>query len=301
MNQLTVALDWTPNTNHIGFFIAREKGFYANAGLEVDIQDPSQDDYVLTPAKKVELGKADFALCPIESIISYRTKSKPFSLIAVAAILQTDLSAIACRAQSGITRPADLDGKRYASYQARYEDGIVKQMVRNDGGKGELIIDYPAKLGIWNTLLSGEFDATWVFLNWEAVQVADQANELNYFKMADFGIPYSYSPVIAANADLLAGKRAAYTTFLSATKQGYHYAYEHQAEAAAMLGRYVPQHDQNIDLQKSLAISAASFSGAAGWGRMQEDAIKTFLDWLRSNKLEGEALRVSTVITNDLL
>lgn len=139
MQKLTIALDWTPNTNHIGFFIAREKGFYTAVGLKVDIQDPSRDDYAETPAKKVELGKADFALCPIESIISYRTKRKPFPLTAVAAVLQTDLSAIACRAQSGITRPADLDGKRYASYQARYEDGIVKRLQVSDVMTNELL------------------------------------------------------------------------------------------------------------------------------------------------------------------
>lgn len=60
------------------------------------------------------------------------------------------------------------------------------------GGSNTFNIN-PTKLGIWNTLLSGEFDATWVFLNWEAVQVADAEARLHYFKMADYGIPYSYS------------------------------------------------------------------------------------------------------------
>jgi ABC-type nitrate/sulfonate/bicarbonate transport system substrate-binding protein len=301
MQKLTISLDWTPNTNHIGFFVAQEKGFYAAAGLSVEIADPSNDDYAVTPAKKVETGKADFALCPVESIISYRTKRKPFPLIAVAAILQTDLSAIACHKQSGINRPADLDGKRYASYQARYEDGIVQQMIRNDGGKGELAIAYPAKLGIWNTLLSGEFDATWVFLNWEAVQVANANAGLHYFKMADFGIPYSYSPVIAANAKLLADKKEAYTAFLAATEQGYRYACEHQEEATTILKTLIPEHDQDIDLQQSLQISADSFIGHKDWGKMDEDAVSRFLDWLKTEGLEEVRLKVSEVMTNELL
>ncbi|NJC25811.1 ABC transporter substrate-binding protein [Neolewinella antarctica] len=300
MQQLTLALDWTPNTNHIGFFIAREKGFYAEASLDVNIQDPSQDNYATTPAKKVELGRADFALCPIESIISYRTKKNPFPLIAVAAVLQDDLSAIACRRDSGIARPADLDGKRYASYQARYEDGIVKQMIRNDGGSGELTTDYPAKLGIWNTLLSGEFDATWVFLNWEAVQAGEEA-DLQYFKMADYGIPYSYSPVIAANEALLEEKRSAYTDFLAATKRGYRYAADHQREAADILGRFVPERDQNIDLQKSLALTAGSFGDDSTWGRMNEQNVAAFLTWLKEQGLERDAPAVSAIVTNALL
>jgi ABC-type nitrate/sulfonate/bicarbonate transport system substrate-binding protein len=170
MHPITLALDWTPNINHIGFFVAQEKGFYSEQGVEVAITDPSADNYQITPAKKVELGQADFALCPTESIISYQTKSNPFALIAVAAILQEDLSAIVVKADSAIQSPRDLDGKVYASYNARYEDEIVRQMIRNDGGTGTIKIETPDKLGIWDTILDGTFDATWIFLNWEGVQ-----------------------------------------------------------------------------------------------------------------------------------
>ncbi|MFT5973166.1 MAG: ABC-type nitrate/sulfonate/bicarbonate transport system substrate-binding protein, partial [Cryomorphaceae bacterium] len=54
MDKITLALDWTPNINHIGFFVALEKGFYKELGLEVEIIDPSADNYAVTPAKKVE-------------------------------------------------------------------------------------------------------------------------------------------------------------------------------------------------------------------------------------------------------
>ena len=75
---LKLGLDWTPNVNHIGFFVAQAKGFYESHGLELQISNPADDDYALTPAKKIELGLLDFALCPIESVISFRTKEKPF-------------------------------------------------------------------------------------------------------------------------------------------------------------------------------------------------------------------------------
>ena len=86
MKQLTLALDWTPNINHIGFFVAQDKGFYNDLNLNVKIIDPSEDNYAVTPAKKVELGFADFALCPTESIISYQTKNKPFDMVAIALV-----------------------------------------------------------------------------------------------------------------------------------------------------------------------------------------------------------------------
>ena len=94
---MRLALDWTPNTNHIGFFIARELGYFNENGLQIEILDPREDDYYLTPAKKLELGKADLALCPTESILSYKTKDNPFEMVGIAAIYKEDLSAIAVK------------------------------------------------------------------------------------------------------------------------------------------------------------------------------------------------------------
>ena len=127
MHQLSIAIDWTPNINHIGFFVARDKGFYTEEGIDLSIIDPSEDNYAVTPMKKLELGRVDFALCPTESIISYRTKANAFDTLAIATIFQEDLSAITVLEESDIQSPKDLDGKTYSSYQARYEDGIVKE------------------------------------------------------------------------------------------------------------------------------------------------------------------------------
>ncbi|MEM6361809.1 MAG: ABC transporter substrate-binding protein, partial [Bacteroidota bacterium] len=91
MTKLTLALDWTPNVNHIGFLVAKERGYYSDAGLDVEIISPAVDNYQLTPAKRVELGHADFALCPMESVLSYRTKKAPFNIKAIAAIFREDV------------------------------------------------------------------------------------------------------------------------------------------------------------------------------------------------------------------
>ncbi|MEL7421611.1 MAG: ABC transporter substrate-binding protein [Bacteroidota bacterium] len=297
MTNLKLALDWTPNINHIGFFVAQEKGFYQALDLAVELLDPAVDNYQTTPAKKVELGLADFALCPTESMISYRTKIQPFPLIAVAALLQEDLSAITVLSDKGLKRPKDLDGKIYSSYQARYEDGIVREMIKNDGGAGNLNITYPAKLGIWNTLLSGEADATWIFLNWEGVEAAQSQHELTYFKLRDYHIPYSYSPVIAANADLVETKLLYYRRFLSATKKGYLYGKDHPSEAVEILRQFVPQHDQHIDLAQALEQSVPYFGDEDSWGRMEEAKMKQFLQWIQDKGLEQSQILPSELYT----
>lgn len=300
MNELTLALDWTPNINHIGFYVAKEKGFYKEKNIDLEILEPSMDNYATTPAKKVELGIANFALCPTESIFSYRTKAKPFDLIAVAAVLQYDLSAIVIKNNENINSPKDLDGKTYASYKARYEDAIVKQMIRNDGGKGDIIVEYPEKLGIWETVVKGAYDATWIFMNWEGVEAQAKNIPLHYFKMRDYDIPYAYSPVIAASQTLAKTQAATYRDFLAATKKGFLFCQSYPKEAVAILEKYVPETDKHIDLEKALAASLAAFGDEHTWGKMDKDNIKVFLNWLHEQRLETQQLLVSELMTNVL-
>ncbi len=301
MESLTLALDWTPNINHIGFFVAQAQGWYRALGLELHIVDPAADNYALTPAKKVERGEAHFALCPTESLISYQTKAQPFPLVAVAAVFTRDMSAIAVQDHPDLRSPRDLDGKRYASYRARYEDGIVRQMIRNDGGKGELEILDPDKLGIWNTILSGQADATWVFLNWEGVAAEAEDKELRYFTLEDYGIPYSYSPVIAVDRTQIEARRQAYASFLSATRRGFLLAQEDPAAAVACLAPFVPVSDQAVDLDRALARSAPHFGDASHWGQIEGAEVGRFLQWIYDHGLETVRLEATDLFTNELL
>jgi len=296
MQTFKIALDWTPNANHIGFFVAQVKKFYKANGLDIEIISPKTDNYTITPAKKVEQGQVDFALCPTESLISYQTKAKPFALVGVSSIFQDDLSAVCVLKSSGIHSPKALDGKTYASYNARYEDGIVKAMIKNDGGEGKLKISYPDKLGIWNRIAGGNADSTWIFLNWEALQAEAEGIELINFKLEDYGVPYSYSPVIVGDRRKLNHNHDAVNTFLKATKQGYFYAKENSEEAAEILSQHIPRYDQNIDLVKAIHVSAKALGPKNSWGKMEMDKVHEFLKWLRQRNLEHSEIKVKDLV-----
>jgi len=299
-NIIKLSLDWTPNTNHIGFFIANELGFYKELGLKVKISDPSIDNYELTPAKKLELGKADVALCPTESILSFKTKKNKFDMIGIAAIYKEDLSAIAVKKDLKIDSPKLLDNMSYASYNAKYEDKILQKMVINDGGKGDIKIAYPSKLGIWNTIVSNEYDSTWIFINWEGVQAKDAGINLNLFKMSDYKIPYSYSPIIAMPKSKFKSQKKDYSNFLKATKKGFIFAKNNQKEAINIFEQFLPE-DEAIDLGKSLKLSAEYFGTELDWGIMDIDVVERFLKWLRTEGLELKEFSVHDIISNELL
>ncbi len=286
MRKICIALDWTANTNHTGFFVAQEMGFYKELNLEVTIKTPATDNYAVTPAKKVELGEADLALCPFESILSYRTKKKPFDAVALATLFQEDLSAIVCLESSGLKTPKELDQHTYASYKARYEDEIVRQMIKNDGGTGVFSISYPEKLGIWDTLLSKAADATWIFMNWEGIHAENKGVRLNSFRMADYGIPYGYSPVIMASERKAEKDSALYTDFLAATKKGFLYCSEDPLKAVAILKPHVSEKERDLDLLQSQRYTSPYYGNAANWGRMEKKRVTKFLDWLFEKDLE---------------
>ena len=300
MDTLSIALDWTPNTNHTGFFVAQYEGFYKAHGLDVEIISPAEDDYATTPTKKLEKGEVDFSIGPTESVISYNTKSDPFPVKAVAAILEKDASAIACLASSGITTPADLDGKTYASYDARYEDEIVMEMIRNDGGKGEIEITTPNMLGIWNTLIEGEADATWVFVPWEGVEAEQKDLDLNYFRMEDYGIPYGYSPVIIASEPAISEHHDQYAAFMQATRRGFQFAIENPKSAAEILKPHVPE-EAEVDLLKSQRQINEYYGDSSRWGEMDLFKWSSFLNWLKAQNLIPEELSAEELFTNVLL
>nr|WP_297919496.1 ABC transporter substrate-binding protein [uncultured Allomuricauda sp.] len=301
MKTFKLALDWTPNINHIGFFIADELGYYRGAGLKVELLNPQEDNYTTTPAKKVELGKADMSLCPFESILSYRTKSRTFDAVAIAAIFQEDLSGIAVLAESALKRPKDLDGKTYASYKARYEDEIVRQMVINDGGRGELDLVYPEKLGIWATLLSKKYDATWIFRNWEGVQAEDKDVPLRTFQLSDYGIPYGYSPVIMASKSAVDLEKEDYAVFLRTTRKGFLYARENPEDAINILKPHVPESDGDIDLLKSQKQSIPAYGTDENWGKMEKNRVHLFIEWLHQKGLETAPLVFEDLVYDGLL
>lgn len=301
MKKITIALDWTANTNHTGFYVAKAKGFYTELGLDVTITTPDMDNYSVTPAKKVELGQADMALCPFESVVSYRTKATPFDAVAIATIFQEDVSAIATLGNGKIQRPADLDGKKYASYKARYEDEIVRQMIKNDGGVGDFEIRYPEKLGIWETILTGKADATWIFRNWEGVQAKNEGIALHLFKMSDYGIPYGYSPIILASEKSVSDTKGDYAWFLEATKKGYLFAQENPVEGVEFIAPYVAEQDWNIDLLQSQEFTSPFYGTMDTWGVMDKQKVKAYLDWLLENKLEERSFSVAELVVAGLV
>ena len=288
MEKITVALDWTPNTNHAGLFLAQQQGLYVAASLDVILLSPETDAYATTPARRLLAGEADLAVASSETVLSYRTAATPVEVTAVAALLQNDTSAIAVLATSGLARPAHLDGQVYASYQARFEDHIVQQLVKNDGGQGTLQLEYPPKLTIWDHLLTGRVAATWIFQGWEGAQAQLANVALRTFALGDYGIPYGYTPVLVSTNEVLQGaKRRAIIKFLEVTGAGYQLAAADPVTTTHLLAQTgLAAFADTALVQASLTLLQAHFLTESGqWGYMQLAKWQAFVQWLVAQKL----------------
>lgn len=210
------------------------------------------------------------------------------ALKAVAALINDrNSSAVVTLKSSNRSRPKELDGCRYASYAARFEGRIVQRMIQTDGGTGDYIEDTPPMLGIWNTLLEGKADATWVFLQWEGVEAKLKGVDLNVFRVCDYGMPYAYAPCLCAHPDWLAANPEVAKKFLAATAEGYRRAAADPKAAADALVRLAVSENNGHAVDPALALGSAEYlaehfldKSTGAWGRMEDDVWTNYLKWL---------------------
>jgi len=298
LNAVRVALDWTPNTIHTGLYVALEKGFYKDAGLDVELLPPD-DDYSKTPAKQLENGEVDLAICPSESCIAYYESGR-MHLQAIYAILQNDASAIvSCRPEFAEVK--SLENATYGSYNARYEDSIVRSMVTAGGGDGSRmkIKNSSGKLSLFEELKQGGVDATWVFMPWEGVEADLEGIKLHAFKTEDYGVPYGYSPVIARNANT-GPTPDVLRKFLIATRQGYTSATKNPGDAIDILRPHCRPQRSFEFLEKSQNQINAYYSSGVVVGEMQHEKWEEWISWLFNKGLvTDQDIDTKKLYTND--
>jgi ABC-type nitrate/sulfonate/bicarbonate transport system substrate-binding protein len=221
-------------------------------------------------------------------------------LQAIYAILQRDASAIVT---TKLKRIAELgDGKIYGSYNARYEDAIVRSMVAGDGGNGDgvKIERQQGKLSLFEATKSGEIDATWVFVPWEGVEAELDGTDANYVRMEDFKIPYGYSPVIARKVGAGGVDREVLKKFIKATREAYESVeLDAKVGAQALKPHCQPERSEEF-LKKSQESINSFYSDGSQLGTMSEQKWETWISWLEEQKMvQTGAVKVDSIFTNE--
>ncbi|MBU2486456.1 MAG: ABC transporter substrate-binding protein, partial [Alphaproteobacteria bacterium] len=213
--KLTVALDWTPNTNHVGLYVAQAKGWFTDAGLDVEIL-PYTDT---SSGTLVSTGVAQFGILSAVGFHSQRAMGA--DMTAVMAVVQHETGRLVFNGnRDDIKRPADLDGLTYAGFGSAWENALISSIIRHDGGEGTFDT---VTLGTsaYEALANGSVDFTLEVSTWEGVNSELLGRPQRWFSYADYGVPDQHTTFLGGNASWLADNADVAGAFVQAAQRGY--------------------------------------------------------------------------------
>ncbi|MEV0061952.1 ABC transporter substrate-binding protein [Nocardia sp. NPDC050718] len=225
-NTIRFALDWTPNTNHVGLYVALQRGYFTDAGLDVQVL-PYNNTAVDTV---IDAGNAEFGISTHNS--STFARASGARVKSVLAPLQHWATGIGVRAdRADLASPKNLDGKTYAGFGDPGEKEALQQVIRNDGGTGDFT---SVMLGssAYEAVYSGKADFTVSYLAWEGIEAEHHGTPMRYFRYTDFGFPDAYAIVVDANEGWLAQNPDRAAKFVQALQRGYQFAADNPDAAA---------------------------------------------------------------------
>ncbi|MBQ7005818.1 MAG: ABC transporter substrate-binding protein [Clostridia bacterium] len=303
LTEITICLDWTPNTNHTGFFVADKLGYYEEAGIKVSIVQPPENGAELMTAS----GQAQFGISFQDTLADLFSVENPPEITSVAAILQHNTSGIISRKGEGITSPKGLEGKRYSTWDWPIEQATVKYVMEKEGAdfsKLQLIPNVVTNEA--EALRNNDTDAIWIYYAWAGVDCEKAGLDFDYFAFTDIDKVFDYyTPVIVANNAFLSENTETAKAFLSATKKGYEYAVTNPEEAAKIL----VEGDTTGSLNDSLDFVTASqkwisekyIDDAESWGVFDADRWNAYYSWVYSEGLIENEIPENFGFTNEFL
>ena len=279
--KIKIVLDWVPNTNHTGLYLAKDLGYFKEEGLDVEIVQPPEG----STTALIGAGGAEFGISFQDTLAKSFAKENPVPVTAVAAILQHNTSGIISLKEKGIDSPKKLEGKKYATWEDNIEQAILKKLVTDDKGDFSKVKLIPYTITDAVTGLKTDVDAVWVYYAWDGIATERAGLQTNFLKIRDYGEELDYySPVIIANNDFLKKNPEIAKKVLKAIKKGYEYAMKNPEESAKILVKNSPELDINLVTASQKWISKEYQSDAKEWGIIDGNRWNRFYEWLYKNK-----------------
>ncbi len=281
LTEIVLCLDWTPNTNHTGFYVADSLGYYEEEGIKIKIVQPPEDGAEIMAAS----GQAHFGISFQDALAANFALDEPLDITAVAAVLQHNTSGIISRKGEGMDNPKGLENKRYSTWNSPIELKMVEHLMEKNGADYEKLQLIPSVTNEAEALKNGDADAIWIYYGWAGIACEKSGLAFDYFNMTDMEDTFDYyTPVIIANNSFLESSPETAKAFLRATEKGYRYAIENPEAAAHILikgdttASLVGSEDLVIESQKWMA--SQYIADSEKWGYIEEERWNNFYNWL---------------------
>jgi len=299
LEKITFVLDWTPNTNHTGLYVAQELGYFEEAGLEVEIVQPPEDGAEVLVAS----GKAQFGVSFQDSMAPALAGDNALPITAVAAMIQHNTSGIISRAGEGMDKPKGMEGHNYATWNGSIELATLKEVVEADGGDFDKIEVIPSTVtDEVSALKTKSVDSIWIFYAWAGVKTELEGLDTDYFAFADIDPVFDYyTPVIISGNKFLQEKPDTAKAFMSALSKGYQYAIENPEAAADILCKAAPELDKELVLASQKYLKDQYQADAQYWGQIDATRWNNFYKWVNDNDLIEDEIPLDTGFSNEYL
>jgi NitT/TauT family transport system substrate-binding protein len=282
----SVRLNWIPGTEHSYFYLGKEKGWYADAGIDLEIL-AGQGSTV--SVKTVGAGENTFAIADVASVARAWEAGVP--LVAVAVLLKESATVVYSLKSKNIGQMGDLCGKKVGLNIKSTTAEQYRAMLRLANLKDCDITEIPVSGGGAKEVMSGSVDAAVIFSYEEPAQLQSKGQALNLISASQFFKLYSLS--IITNDETAAKKKGLVDSFVKVTEQSIKYTLLHPDEAKQAFLKTAPEADlayENLKFDLFLKLLVADDPSGNSIGQGTKDG------WLKSVKL----LRELGIVKSDI-
>ncbi|MEW9502575.1 ABC transporter substrate-binding protein [Jeotgalibacillus marinus] len=296
LKEVTVVLDWTPNTNHTGLYVAQDQGYFAEEGLDVEIILPGEAG----ADQLVASGQAEFGVSAQETLTQARVQDIP--IVSIAAVIQHNTSGFASPVDKEITSPQDYEGKTYGGWGDPIEEAVISSLMKQEGADAEKVDIVNIGEADFFTAVKRDVDFTWIYYAWTGIEAELRGEELNMQYLTDYSDQLDYyTPVLTTNEELIAENPDIVRAFVAATSKGYEYTMDHPEEAADVLIEAVPDLDSELVKASQQWLSPKYQDDASQWGIQDQTIWENYAQWMNENGLLEGDLEAEKAFTNEFL
>jgi ABC-type nitrate/sulfonate/bicarbonate transport system substrate-binding protein len=296
LKKVSVVLDWTPNTNHTGLYVAKEKGFFKKEGLDVDIIMPGE-----TGADQlVASGKAQFGVGYQEAITQARIQGVP--LVSIAAVIQHNTSGFASPAGKQIQSPKDFQGKTYGGWGSPVEKSVITSLMKKENADANKVKIVNMGDTDFFTAVKRDIDFAWIYYGWTGVEAELRNEKINMVYLTDYSDKLDYyTPVLETNEKMIKEDPETVKAFVNAAAKGYEFAIKNPDQAADILIKAAPDLDPKLVKKSQEWLSPKYQDDAKEWGIQKQEVWENYAQWMYDNKLLDKKLDAKKAFTNEFL
>lgn len=289
-------LDWFPNTDHAGIYGAIDEGFFADEGVDVKPEVPSDPSAAL---KRLAAGRAEFAISYEPEVLIARSEGVP--VVAVGALVTRPLNAVIYRTDR-ISGPDDLEGKTVGAAGLPSDKPLLDAVVRDGGGDPSKVTVKNVGFNLSPALAAGKVDAViGAFWNIELVDLERQGQPVAALKLDEHGVP-TYDELVVVTSDTVArDKPELVRAFLRGLQKGQDWAATDQAGAVDHL--LEANKDLDKDTVEAQLRETAPVLSPSDVPTLSVDPAQwaAFATWMTDNGLITKPVDASAAVTDRFL